>query len=61
MKAILDQPGDWESLGKWMYDKLLVGRANVTEVTKREILNLVNGLTTMASPLISISELFMIP
>jgi hypothetical protein len=32
---------DWKSLGKWMHDELLVGRNEVSEITKREVKNLV--------------------
>ena len=36
--------GDWESLGKWVYDKLLVGRTNLPEDTKQEVINLVRDI-----------------
>lgn len=38
--------GNWESLGKWIHDKLLLGRANVSEATKQEIINLVKDAKT---------------
>jgi len=36
---------DWENLGKWMYNQLLVGRNQVSEKTKTDILNLVKGIS----------------
>lgn len=35
---------DWEGLGKWMHEQLLIGRTQVSEKTKNEIMNLVAGL-----------------
>ncbi|WP_165876189.1 DUF3857 domain-containing protein [Mariniflexile fucanivorans] len=35
---------DWESMGKWFYDNLLVGRSHVSEGTKNNILKLVEGI-----------------
>ncbi|MBA6154112.1 DUF3857 domain-containing protein [Gelidibacter gilvus] len=34
----------WEGLGKWMHEQLLIGRTQVSEKTKNEILSLVAGL-----------------
>ncbi|WP_298556072.1 DUF3857 domain-containing protein [uncultured Algibacter sp.] len=36
--------GDWNSIGKWFYDKLLVGRGTVLEETKDKIKELVSGI-----------------
>ena len=35
---------DWKSLGKWIYDKLLKGRGNVSQATKVKILGQVSGI-----------------
>ncbi|MBJ7880273.1 DUF3857 domain-containing protein [Gelidibacter salicanalis] len=35
---------DWEGLGKWMHEQLLLGRTRVSEKTKNEIMTLVSGL-----------------
>ncbi|MCB0445350.1 MAG: DUF3857 domain-containing protein, partial [Gelidibacter sp.] len=35
---------DWKSLGKWMYDNLLVSREVVSESTKQTVLKLVEGI-----------------
>ncbi|MGC1631610.1 MAG: DUF3857 domain-containing protein [Gelidibacter sp.] len=35
---------DWDSMGKWMHEQLLVGRTEVSEKTKNEIKTLVKGL-----------------
>ena len=34
----------WESLGKWMHDELYIHRTELSETTKREILDLVSGV-----------------
>ncbi len=38
------ESNDWTSLGKWMYDELLVGRTELPETTKSEIKALVMGI-----------------
>ena len=38
------ETGNWESLGKWLYDNLLTGRNDLSEETKREVRNLVLGI-----------------
>ncbi|WP_051209854.1 DUF3857 domain-containing protein [Gelidibacter mesophilus] len=35
---------DWEGLGKWMHEQLLIGRTHVSEKTKNEIKKLVSGI-----------------
>lgn len=35
---------DWEGLGKWMHEQLLLGRTQVSDKTKVEIMTLISGL-----------------
>jgi len=37
---------DWESLGKWIYDNLLVGREQIPESTKQKVLELVENINS---------------
>lgn len=38
---------DWEGLGKWMHEQFLVGRTEVSQKTKNEILGLVEGVDNL--------------
>ena len=38
------EANNWNEFGKWMYDKLLLGRSDLPKLTKIEIQNLVEGI-----------------
>lgn len=40
LKGVRGSGDNWKDFGKWMYDKLLLGRANLDEATKRKVLEL---------------------
>jgi transglutaminase-like putative cysteine protease len=43
-KGVYGEHTNWNEFGKWMHDKLLVGRDNVSEATKTTIKELVKGV-----------------
>jgi uncharacterized protein DUF3857 len=44
LAGVEGQANNWEEFGKWMNDKLLTGRSELSEATKNEIKRLVNGI-----------------
>ncbi|PQJ79382.1 DUF3857 domain-containing protein [Polaribacter porphyrae] len=44
LKGVYGEYTNWNEFGKWMYDKLLVGRDLVDETTKNKVLSLVEGV-----------------
>jgi transglutaminase-like putative cysteine protease len=44
LKGVYGEHTNWNEFGKWMHDKLLVGRDNVSEATKTTIKELVKGV-----------------
>ena len=43
-EGYLGSINNWTDLGKWIHDKLLVGRSNISPETKKEVLNLVGDI-----------------
>lgn len=44
LKGVKGTAGDWNEYGKWMYDKLIEGRAELDEATKSKIKSMVSGI-----------------
>ncbi len=44
LKGVVGHASDWKEFGKWMYEKLIKGRAELPEVTKNKVLELVKGV-----------------
>ncbi len=44
LAGVEGQANNWEEFGKWMNDKLLTGRSELSEATKNEIKRLVKGI-----------------
>ena len=40
------EAGDWETMGKWIYDNLLSGSTDLSEETKKKVLGLVEGINS---------------
>ncbi|MGE5943779.1 MAG: DUF3857 domain-containing protein [Flavobacteriales bacterium] len=43
-EGVYAEAEDWNSMGKWFYENLLVGRSTVSDVTKNHVLKLVEGV-----------------
>lgn len=44
LSGVYGEANNWEEFGSWMYSNLLLGRDQLSEQTKSEIKNLVNGI-----------------
>ena len=44
LKGVKGTAGDWNEYGKWIYDKLIEGRAELDEATKVKIKSMVSGI-----------------
>jgi transglutaminase-like putative cysteine protease len=44
LEGVDGEAENWKEFGKWRYDKLVKGRDEITEETKKEILNLTQGI-----------------